>query len=90
MVLTDKAPFEHCREAIARMAELLRGHCVKVYISFFQSYEKAVKNIETYSSHRLIDVSEEQMKAYAEELAGIASVNWITLSACCNSFLLSE
>ena len=88
--ITDKASFEHYRESFTVLAEMLRGHCVKVYISFFERFKKSVKNIETYSDHRLIDISEEQMKTYAKELAQIASSNGMTLHACCNDFLLSE
>jgi hypothetical protein len=87
--ITDKVQFEHYEDAFAELAGMLRGQCVKTYISFVQRYQKTDRNVERYSSHRLVDITEKDMRAYSEKLARIASSNRMTLHACCNDFLLS-
>jgi hypothetical protein len=88
--ITDKLPFDYFEEMFLKIAEKLHGNCNKCYISFVQTYNKALKNIVKYSDHRFIDIDTETQRDYAGRLSRIAEKNGIKLYACCNGHLLSD
>jgi hypothetical protein len=87
--ITDKLSFEVHEERFTTIAELLRGHASSCIISFAHPYRKMMRNLEKYTSHRLVETSMEDQRSYAEKLADIAEKYGIRLLACCNDHLLS-
>lgn len=88
--ITDKIPFEYHLEAFRRLAEMLRGYCYTCYISFVNPYYKVIKNLERYTLHRLLDISYEEKRRYAEQLVDVAKQYGIRIYACCNDYLLPD
>ncbi len=90
IVITDKLPFDLHEERFVRCAELLKGRARKCIISFVHPYKKVLTNLKKYTDHRLIDLSEENKRAYAKRLAERAGAYGIRLYACCNNYLVSN
>lgn len=90
LCITDKLSFEMHEERFASCAELLKGQAAACIISFAHPYRKMMRNLAKYTDHRLIELSLEQQKAYADRLAARAETYGIKLLACCNDHLLSE
>jgi hypothetical protein len=89
ITITDKLSFEVHEERFVRCAELLKGRARKCIISFVHPYKKVLTNLKKYTDHSLIELSEEQKRAYAERLAERAGTYGIRLYACCNDHLVS-
>jgi hypothetical protein len=88
--ITDKLSFEILEERFVRCADLLKGHARKCIISFVHPYKKVLSNFQKYSTHVLLDVSEDKKRGYALQLARHAEKYGIQLFACCNDYLVSE
>jgi hypothetical protein len=88
--ITDKLSYDVHEERFAVIAERLKGHASSCIISFAHPYRKMMRNVEKYTDHRLIQVSPEEQKAYAERLALRATRYGIRVLACCNDHLLSD
>jgi hypothetical protein len=88
--ITDKLSFEVHEERFAAIAGLLKGHTSRCIISYAHPYRKMTRNLEKYTSHRLLELSKEEQQRYAERLARRADAYGIRLSSCCNDHLLSD
>jgi hypothetical protein len=88
--ITDKLSFEIFMERFVRCADVLKGHARKCIISFVHSYKKVLSNFQKYSTHALLDVSDEKKRGYALQLANHAEKYGIQIFACCNNYLISE
>jgi hypothetical protein len=88
--ITDKLSQEIVEERFIRCAELLRGHTKQCIISFMHPYKKALANLRKYTDHTLIDLSLDQKRNYADQLAIRAETYGIQLFACSNDGLLSD
>lgn len=90
VVITDRTPFTHYEEEFSFYAERLRGATFECYISFVKPYRKVTTNFQRYSDEKIIEVSPEVKRGYAQRLAPIAEKNGIRLLACCNEYLVSD
>jgi hypothetical protein len=90
IAITDRLSFDLHEERFVRCAELLKGRARKCIISFVHPYKKVLTNLEKYTAHSLIDLSEENKRAYAKRLAERAEAYGIRLYACCNDYLVSD
>jgi hypothetical protein len=90
LCITDKLPFEIYEERFAAIAGLLKDHASSCIISFAHPYRKMVRNIGKYTSHKLVETSQDEQRAYADRLALLAVRYNIRLLACCNDHLLSD
>jgi hypothetical protein len=88
--ITDRLSFEKHEERFAAVAEQLKGHASSCIISFAHPYRKMTRNLEKYTSHRLVPVTVEEQKAYADRLAKRAAGYGIRLLSCCNDHLLYD
>lgn len=88
--ITDKISFQEHVESFIRCAEELKGYAHTCYISFVNPYYKVIKNFERYTTHQLLDISVDEKRTYAEQLAILAKQYGLQLYACCNDYLLSN
>lgn len=88
--ITDKLPFEFYIENFKGCVEQLKGYVKMCYISFANPYRKVILNLLKYKKHALLEISKEDKKQYALQLAAIAERHGIQLYACCSDYLLSE
>jgi hypothetical protein len=87
--ITDKISFQEHIESFMRCAGRLKGYVYTCYISFVNPYYKVVKNFQKYTTHKLLNISVEEKKTSASQLAPLARQYGIKLYACCNDYLLS-
>jgi hypothetical protein len=90
IAITDRLSFGLNEERFVRCAELLKGRARKCIISFVHPYKKVLTNLKKYTDHSLIDLSEENKRAYAKRLAERAEAYGINLYACCSDYLVSD
>jgi hypothetical protein len=88
--ITDKLSFEVYKERFIKCAEILKSYAEICYISFVTPYKKVINNMQKYTHHTLIEISEGEKKKYALQLVDIAERYDIKIYACCNDYLLSE
>lgn len=88
--ITDKLSFEAHEERFMRCAELLKGHVSRCIISFAHPYKKALLNFKKYTDHRMAELTAEQQRQHARQLADRAAKFGINLYSCCNDHLLSD
>jgi len=88
--VTDKLPFEFYIENFKKCIEHLTGHVKMCYISFANPYKKIILNMLKYKNHSLVEISIEDKKRYALQLAAIAEKYGVQIYACCNDYLISD
>ncbi len=88
--ITDKISFEEHMGSFRKCVEMVKGNVTACYISFVHPYTKVIRNFEKYTNHTLLDITVEEKRSYAKQLAQIADQYGIKLFACCNDYLLPE
>lgn len=88
--ITDKISFDQHLESFVRCAELLQGGITTCYISFVNLYPKVLRNFESYTRHKILNLSVKEKRKFSRQLADTASRYDIRLYTCCNDYLLSD
>ncbi len=88
--ITDKLDFKWYKERFTECLERLKGYAKICYISFAYPYRKVIRNFEKYTNQRLVEISIEGKRGYAERLSAIAEGYGTKIYACCNDYLISD
>ena len=79
ILVTDKYTLQYHRKAFSSIAEQLRDYTSKVVISFIDLYDKTKRNMKGLN---VIQMTQEDMRFIATEMADIACKNGLTIESC--------
>lgn len=85
--INDRYTMEYHLKAFTEIAESLKNHTEKVIISFLDFYTKIQRSTKALGIREL---TREEMRRIARELAGIAKANGLTIQTCAEEIDLQE
>jgi DNA repair photolyase len=89
IILTDKTPPDYHIDKFRDLCQQLEGYTRRCYISFVNLYSKVLRALMRYENiFRIIDLPVLDKIQLSEDLATIASEHGISLSSCCNKYLV--